>query len=407
MQAKPIDLRFSASSQDLFRPARYKVKWGGRGGAKSWDIARALLSIAHSRRVRIGCFREFQTSISDSVYRLLTDQLDLTGLTPWFDVTQKTIQSRVTGSEFLFKGLHRNANEIKSMEAVDIAWVEEAQSVSKNSWEVLIPTIRKEGSEIWVSFNPLEEADDTYQRFVLKPPPSAIVTKVGWEDNPWFPKTLDEERRHMLATDPEAYEHVWGGSCRTISDAVIFKGKYVVETFDPPEQVRFFHGNDHGFSDDPAVLIRCWTTGEAPVEELWVDFEAYGHRVEIDGLPALFDQIPSARQWPIKADSSRPETISYLARQGFQISAADKWAGSLEDGIAHLKAFKKIHIHERCKHLAQEARLYSWKVDKNNNDILPVIVDKHNHCWDAIRYALDGYIKRRGTLGVWAKLSGK
>lgn len=149
-----------------------------------------------------------------------------------------------------------------------------------------------------------------------------------------------------------------------------------------------------------------YTTGKPGPgsEELWIDMEAFGHGVDMDELPQLMDSIPTARKWPIKADCERPETISYLRKQGFNITEAKKWQGCVEDGITHLRGFKMIHIHERCKRIAQEARLYSYKVDRISGDILPIIIDKHNHGWDATRYALDGYIKRRGGLGVWERL---
>ena len=214
-------------------PVRYRVLYGGRGGAKSWGIARRLILLAASKKIRVLCARESQTSMTDSVHRLLSDQIAELGLSPVFHITKTGIVSN-TGSEFLFKGVRFNIQEIKSTEGVDICWVEEAQSVSEESWQVLTPTIRKEGSEIWISFNPLEESAPTYQRFVLNPPPSAIVCKVGWEHNPWFPAVLDAERRHMLEVDQEAYEHVWGGGCRTLSEATIFRNRVAFETFETP-----------------------------------------------------------------------------------------------------------------------------------------------------------------------------
>lgn len=383
--------------------ARYKVFYGGRGAMKSWSFARALLLFADRWSLRVLCAREFQSSIADSVHRLLSDQIELMGLAHRYDITQNSIRNIATGSEFIFKGIRHNVREIKSMEGIDICWVEEAQSVSTNSWEILTPTIRKDGSEIWISFNTGEETDPTYQRYVLKPPPGAIVRKVGWEDNPHFPATLDAERRHMLATDPEAYEHIWGGAPRTLSDAVIFRNRVAFESFDSPhpdENIRPFFGADWGFANDPTALIKSFIRDET----LFVEHEAFGYGVEIDETAQLFDSVPGARDWPIKADSSRPETISYMSRQGFRIDAAEKWQGSVEDGIAHLKGFKRIVVHERCKRIAQEFRLYSYKVDKVSGDVLPIIVDKHNHGIDALRYSLDGYIQRRGGLGVWAKL---
>jgi len=401
------EVSFPTKFAGLFSPRRYKVFYGGRGSSKSWSVAGALALLAHTSKHRIGCFRELQNTISDSVHRLLRDRIEAMDLLPWFDISQAAIRSRVTGSEFLFKGLRHNATEIKSTEGITIAWIEEAQLVGKDSLEILIPTIRVQGSELWFTFNPIEETDPIYRRFVVNPPPDALVVKVGWEDNPWFPETLNRERLYMLHADPDAYEHVWNGACRTISESVIFKSRYVIESFEAPRGARFYFGADFGFANDPTVLIRCYTTGTQANEELWVDYEAVGYGVEIDDTPALFDKIPEARKWPIKADCARPETISYLRRQGFNITPADKWRGSVEDGIAHLKGFKKIHIHERCRNLQQEARLYSYKVDRVTKEVLPVVISKHDHSWDALRYSLATFIKCRDMLAIYAKLGSE
>ena len=290
-------------------------------------------------------------------------------------MTQTSIVG-VNGTEFTFKGLHHNAQEIKSFEGADVAWIEEAQAVSAESWDVLIPTIRKENSEIWLTFNPLSPDDATWQRFVKNPPPGAWVQKVLFSDNPWFPSVLEEERQHLQEIDPELYQHIWLGEPRTISDAQVFKGRYLVQEFETPADARFFHGVDWGFANDPTALVRCFIRGNV----LYIDREAYGVGVELDETPQLFDSIETTRKWPIYADSARPETISFMRRRGFKVQAAKKWAGSVEDGIAVLKSFDKIIIHPRCTHAADEFYKYSYKVDKNNGEVLPVIVDAYNHC---------------------------
>jgi len=376
----------------LFSAARYKIFYGGRGSGKSWAFAQTLLIKALERPTRILCARELQVSIADSVHRLLCDTIDRLGLSTRFEITRQAIHS-VNGSDFIFKGLRHNASEIKSLEGIDYCWVEEAHSVSRESWELLIPTIRKDGSEIWISFNPGSPDDETYKRFVVSPPADAVVVKVGWRDNPWFPETLNRERLYCKEIDPEAYAHIWGGEPRAISDAQIFKGRYEVAAFETPADARFFHGADWGFAKDPTALVRMFVKGD---DALYIDAEAYGVGVELDELPTLLSSIPTAMKWPIKADAARPETISYMRRKGFNISAAKKWAGSVLDGIALLKSFRKIVIHPRCKHAAEEFRLYSYKVDKNNGDILPVPADSWNHCIDAARYALDGYVRSPG-----------
>ena len=214
-------VEFPVKLQCLFKKSRYKVLWGGRGGAKSWGIARALLILGTKSTLRILCAREFQTSIKDSVHKLLSDQVIALGLTEFYEVIDRTIRGK-NGTEFNFVGLKNNVANVKSYEGVDICWVEEAQSVSSRSWEVLVPTIRKEGSEIWVSFNPELESDATYQRFIVHAPENALVQKINWSDNPWFPETLNMERMTLKSRDPEAYNTVWEGLCRQTVDGAVF-----------------------------------------------------------------------------------------------------------------------------------------------------------------------------------------
>jgi phage terminase large subunit len=201
----------------------------------------------------------------------------------------------------------------------------------------------------------------------------------------------------MLHTDPDAYQHVWEGDVLRISDAVIFKGKFEVRPFETPANVRFYHGADWGFAKDPTALVRCFVVANT----LYVDQEAYGVGIDLDDTPALFDKIDTARTWPIRADNARPETISFMRQRGYNISGAEKWHGSVEDGIAHLRSFDRIVIHERCKHTAEEFRLYSYKVDKQTSDVLPIVVDAHNHVIDSIRYSLDGLIRKKGGVRAY------
>ena len=375
--------------EDLFQPSRYKIFYGGRGGAKSMEFANALIILAHAEKLRILCTREYQSSIDDSVYRLLCDRVDDLGLSESYTITKKAL-THVNGSEFLFKGLQRSIREIRSMQGIDICWVEEAQAISETSWEVLIPTIRKRNSEIWMSFNPDDEKDPTFRRFVSNSPPDSILKKVSYKDNPLFPDVLEKERLYMLSIDQEAYEHVWGGECRKISDAIVFRGRFEISTFpEPPENTRFYYGLDFGFSVSPTAFTRCFVRDNI----LYVDYEAWGVGVEIDDTPDFLDTIPGAGIWPIKADCARPETISHLKRRGYRVESAPKWPGSVEDGLAVLKSFEKIIIHERCPHTAENYKLYSYKVDRKTDEILPILVKKNDDCIDAIRYGLGSLIK--------------
>lgn len=400
--AQPLLIRpgIIPAFHQLYRPRRFKVFKGGRGSAKSWEAAKKLVLDAYQAEHRILCVREFQNSINDSVHRLLADTIQREGLGLWFDITNNSIKATETESEFLFKGMRQNFLEVKSTEGVTRCWYEEAQKASKNSLEILSPTIRTEGSELIFTYNPVGEDDPIDDMFIKKGMPDSIVRHVNYDENPFFPDVLRMEAEHMLAADPAAYEHVWRGGYLKISDAIIFSKKVEIGVPVAPPNARFHFGMDFGFANDPSAVIRFWIDKDI----LYVDYEAFGYGVELDDLPQLMNSVPSIQNWPIKADSARPETISYLRRKGYQIAAAEKWNGCVEDGIAHVKGFKKIVVHERCKHLLQESRLYSYKVDKITGDVLPIIVDKHNNGWDAIRYGLDGDIQKRGALGVWERI---
>jgi phage terminase large subunit len=260
VRAKP-KWTFPDALSFVFEPARYKVAYGGRGSAKSWSFARALLIQGAQRPLRVLCAREFQKSIAESVHKLLADQVAALGLGAFYEVQQNTIRG-VNGTEFSFHGLRHNVANIKSVEGTDIAWVEEAQTVSKASWDTLIPTIRKAGSEIWVSFNPELETDTTYQRFVTNPPTGAVVRRVNWSDNPWFPEVLRVEMEDMKARDPDGYLTVWEGHCRQALDGAIFAEEIRAATaenritrvpYEPTKPVHTFW--DLGYADNTSIWL--------------------------------------------------------------------------------------------------------------------------------------------------------
>lgn len=215
-------IAFPPKMKPLFQPFRYKVFYGGRAGARSWSFARALLIRGIQRPTRILCAREVQNSIKDSVYKLLKDQIRGLGMLSAYRILDHEIRG-VNGTEFTFVGLSVMTEEsIKSYEGYDIVWVEEAKTVTESSWKILIPTIRKEDSEIWISFNPELSTDYTYQYFVLNPPPGAVVVKVNYKDNPWFPAVLEAERLHCLKNDPDGYANIWGGECKPAVEGAIY-----------------------------------------------------------------------------------------------------------------------------------------------------------------------------------------
>jgi phage terminase large subunit len=373
------------------KPHRYRILRGGRGSAKSWSIARALIVAALAGRQRIGCFREFQSSIAESAHRLLADTIESLHLSRYFEVFNHSITAH-NGSEFIFEGLYANVSKIRSLEGLTIAWVEEAARVSDASWQVLIPTVRAAGSEIWVNFNPEQESDPAYQRFVVSPPPDAEVAQVDWRDNPWFSVALQREREYLARVDPDAHAHVWGGECAARSNAQVFAGKYEIELFTPAEGWDGpYYGADWGFSQDPTVLVCCWVHERV----LYVEHEAYQVGCDLDRTPALFDSVPGARAHVCRADSARPETICFMQARGFgNMVSVVKGPNSIEEGVQHLRAYQRIVVHPRCTHVAEEMRLYAYRVDRLSGDPLPELLDRHNHTIDALRYALQPLIQQ-------------
>ena len=287
----------------------------------------------------------------------------------------------------IFQGMQNHpADSIKSLEGYDIAWVEEAQSLSQRSLDLLRPTIRKPGSELWFSWNPSQETDpvDALLRGD-EPPPDSVVIEVNYTDNPWFPDVLKAEMEYDQRRDPDKYAHIWLGKYQQNSEARVFKN-WTIEEFevDPTQIIR--QGADWGFAVDPTVLVQCYIVGR----KLYVPHEAYRVGCEIVDTPALFMTVPESEKWPITADSARPETISYMQKHGFQkIMPAIKGPKSLEEGVEFLKSFDII-VHPRCKHLIDELTLYKYKEDPLTGAILPILDDKDNHVIDALRYACEG-----------------
>lgn len=375
---------------------RYIVFYGGRGGGKSWAIALALLTLCSSLKLRVLCAREIQISIQDSVHKLLKDYIGrIEAFSKFFYITKTSIIG-LNGSEFIFKGVSHDPMQIKSLEAIDICWVEEAQKVSEESWNILIPTIRKGQSQFFITFNPHLEDDPTYKRFITNTPPNTYIQKVNFRDNPHFPKELKREMEYLKQVDHDLYLHVWEGYPRTITNAQIFKNKFEVKDFDIEDVVKdgeaiFLYGLDWGFSNDPLATLRAIIFEDC----LYIDYEAGGVGIELDHTKDFIDMIPGAKENTIRADSARPESISFVKRQGYNIVSVDKWGGSVEDGIEYIRTFIKVYIHPRCKETANEFVKYSYKENKITGEILSTPLDKYNHYIDALRYALAPYIKNR------------
>lgn len=399
--------KFPAAFADLFKPARYKAFHGGRGSAKSHSFASALILRGYNEPIRWLCCREIQKSLNTSVHQLLTDKIHQYGLSNFYTITREGIRG-ANGTLFLFAGLRTNPDSIKSVEGLDGAWVEEAHTVSQLSLDLLLPTLRKPGSEAWFSWN-RRSADDPVDRMFLggEPPPNSVVRRVNWNDNPFFPDVLRDEMEYMKRRDPDKWRHVWEGEPIRLSSALVFRN-WEEDDLDGrmPSKARRTFGADWGFSIDPTVAVEVYTWDRT----LYIANEVYKIGCEIDDTPALLAGsdyrmpvrwankhnhvgIKGIEKGPLIADGSRPETISYLKNRGFNIRKAIKGARSIEEGIEFIKSFD-IAVHPRCKKVIDELSTYSYKIDKLTDEIIPELQDKDNHFMDALRYAVEA--ERRG-----------
>lgn len=371
----------------LLSPQRYKAAYGGRGSGKSHAFAELMIE-AHivDQRRRSVCVREVQKSLSQSVKRLLENKIEAMGAGSYFEVQETQIKSRHGDGIIIFQGMQNHtADSIKSLEGYDCAWVEEAQSLSQRSLDLLRPTIRKENSELWFTWNPSKNTDpvDTLLRGE-HPPQNATVLQVNYVDNPWFPDVLMDELEYDRSRDIDKYTHVWLGGYVRNSEARVFKN-WSIDEFTAPSSSLFRFGADWGYAIDPTVLVRCYLDGK----RLYIDYEAHMHRCEIMSLPALFGTVPDSDRYPIIADSSRPETISYMKANGYRnVYPSAKGAGSVEDGVEWLKSFDII-VHPRCTHAINELTHYSYKVDQITGFVTSKIKDEKNHVIDALRYACE------------------
>lgn len=337
------------------------------------------------------CVREIQKSLDQSVKKLLVSKIEAMNAGAYFDVQDAKIKS-THGGLIIFQGMQDHTSDsIKSLEGYDILWGEEAQSLSQRSLDLMRPTIRKPGSELWFSWNPDRPTDpiDVLLRGE-SPPPDCVVVRANYQDNPFLPDVLRAELEYDRARDPEKYAHIWLGEYQRNSEARVFRN-WTVEEFTRPKGTVYRFGADWGFSIDPSVLVRC----DIDAHRLYVDYEAYMIGCEINNLPELFMSVPEAEKWPITADSARPETISYMQKHGFpKIFPAVKGARSLEEGVEFLRSFD-IVVHPRCKHLIDELTMYSYKTDPLTGKVIPILEDKNNHVIDSLRYACEG--ARRAT----------
>lgn len=379
---------------------------GGRGSGKTFTFAkmsaiRAYIAAESGKSGVILCAREWMNSLRDSSMSEVKGAIESE---PWlkdyFDIGQEYIRTKNGKVEYIFTGLNRNLDSLKSKAKILIAWVDEAEGVSDAAWNKLEPTVRADDSEIWVTWNPEKDGSPTDTRYWKQRErleDNSLIVEMNYYDNPWFPKPLESLRKRQQETlDPNTYAWIWEGEYRQNSDAQVLNGKVKVNEFEPgADWDGPYYGIDFGFAQDPTTGVKCWVFDG----RLHVEYEGGKVGLELDDTAEyLTKKVPGIEEHVSRADSARPESISYLKRHGLsRIQAVTKWQGSVEDGIQHLRSYKEIVIHPRCAETIKETRNYSYKVDRLTGDILPVVVDSCNHYIDAIRYAIDPLIKSKGN----------
>jgi len=412
-----LDIEYPEAFEPLLGNHRFQGAKGGRGGAKSHFFAEQLIEEAVDQHIRCACLREVQASIKDSVKQLLEDKIAKLDVVDLFQVTDTEIRGP-NDSLFIFRGLRKHtAASIKSLEGFNRAWVEEAQTVAQRSLDLMIPTFRT-GSQMRFSWNPNSPDDPVDKMFRENADdPDFCLIEVNYWDNPWFPDELRRDMERDKKRDPEKYQHIWCGQYLKNSEARVFKNWEVLSFETPLTGVSFLHGADWGFSIDPTVLIRGFVgrleNGRAVYDPkgkcLFIDHECYRVGVELDHTPAFFDglvkdrgvpvltSIGAARTWPIIADSSNPQAISYLRRHNYpKIQAAVKGPNSIKEGILFLQSYD-IYVHPRCTHTVDELTHFCYKTDPLTNLVTPELSEKKNHVIDSLRYMVEPIRRPRST----------
>lgn len=309
----------------FLKPHRYKIAYGGRGSGKSWTIADLLVLMAYQEPKRILCARELQLSIGESVHRLIADCIERRGLSTHFLVEKATIYGN-NGSQFLFAGIKNNPTKIKSMEGIDICWTEEAESITAESWNILIPTIRKPGSEIWATFNPGNVLDETYKRFVVNPPADSYVVKVNWNHNPWFPDVLRQEMENMRESDPELARHIWDGEPVADSALAVIKPMWISAAVDAHVKL--------GIAATGARIGGFDVADEGPDANAFI----WRHGVVVQGAEEWKDQDPNSAARKVFADSLMLG-IDIVNFDNIGVGAGAK--GAIREELANLHHHKK------------------------------------------------------------------
>lgn len=413
MEAKA---QFPAKLWFLFHPKRYKVARGGRGSAKSWSFARALLILASQNRLRIGCFREVQKSIKDSVHKLLSDQIENLGLSGDYEILATEIRNRRNGSEILFSGLSdQTVESIKSFEGLDIAWVEEGQAVSSRSWSILIPTIRKDGSEIWVSYNPDLETDETHQRFAIDPPEDCISVLVNYHDNPWFPSVLEKERLECQRRYPKDYPNIWEGKCRPAAEGAIYYdemesvqegGQIINLPYDPKLKVHVVV--DLGWNDAMSIIMVQKNISEIRI----IDYIEDTHKKLSDYSQILKDKRYNFGKLFLPHDGYNEDVkaasaYKILTDLGWDIPEREEIVEmSVEAGIKAARLiFPRCYFDKtRAARLVECLKRYKRIVPRNTSEPRAPLHDEFSHGADAFRYLALAVDQMRNEERSWGAI---
>jgi len=361
---------------------REAAVYGGRFSLKSHTVARALIIRARQQKTRVACFREFQNSITESSHQLLADLIKEYELKD-FNVTDNSIINTINGSDFIFKGLHRNEQSIKSIEGIDIGWVEEAQTVSKNSLEVLTPTIRKPGSQIIYTYNRLLEDDPVHQRLVLEGRPNTLIINTNYDialKYGMMPEVIRLEMEDDKANRPGLFRHKWLGEPNSL-ERKIYKD-WTVITDIPHEAKLERYGIDFGYSNDPTAIVAIYKyNGGFILDE--VTFQK--------GLSnkQIADILNNQTRALVIADSAEPKSIDEIRMYGVNILPCVKGKDSVNQGIQYVQE-QRISLTSRSQNILKEYNNYLWQEDKSGKVINTPDVG-FDHSMDAIRYGLDSY----------------
>ena len=396
-----VDARFPRKLDFLFKPARYKVARGGRGSGKSWGFARALLLLCAKKKTRVLCTREVQKSIQQSVHQLLSDQIEALGLGPFFEILATEIRGP-NGSAIYFGGLSdQTAESLKSYEGVDIVWCEEAQAISKRSWNILIPTIRKEGSEIWITYNPELESDETHQRFVINPPPDCVSVEMNYTDNPYFPSVLESERAHAESTmRPEDYKHTWLGQCKPAVEGAIYFDAMAqsiaggrIRTVPHDGSLKTHVIFDLGMADSMTLILAQRVASEIRIihyiegrQRILADYSAELRALRLDDQPMNWGAVWLPHDGFHKRHQTGKDDRQVMEGLGWSVEPVPN--EHVNTGIDRAReVFPRVYFDKaRTERLVECLKRYRWNISNKTGEAQHPLHDEFSHGADAFRY---------------------